>query len=46
MIRKTFIIITLILLFATAGLFVISKQVKTVTINYYGIVFYYKIKYM
>ena len=35
-IRKTFIIITLILLFATAGLFVVSKQVKTVTIDYYG----------
>ena len=35
-IRKTFIIITLILLIATAGLFVISRQVKTVTIDYYG----------
>ena len=35
-IRKTFIVITLILLFATAGLFVISANVKTVTIDYYG----------
>ncbi len=35
-IRKTFVIITLILLFATAGLFVISTQVKTVTLDYYG----------
>lgn len=35
-IRKTFIIITLILLFATAGLFVVSTQVKTVTLDYYG----------
>lgn len=35
-IRKTFIAITLILLFATAGLFIISTQVKTITIDYYG----------
>lgn len=35
-IRKIFIVITLILLFATAGLFVIATQVKTVTIDYYG----------
>ena len=35
-IRKTFIVITLILLFATAGLLVISTNVKTVTIDYYG----------
>ena len=35
-IRKTFIVITLILLFATAGFFVIATQVKTVTIDYYG----------
>lgn len=35
-IRKTFMVITLILLFATAGLFVIATQVKTVTIDYYG----------
>lgn len=35
-IRKSFIIITLILLFATAGLFVVSTQVKTVTLDYYG----------
>lgn len=35
-IRKVFVIITLILLFATSGIFVISTQVKTVTIDYYG----------
>lgn len=35
-IRKIFIVITLILLFATAGLFVVSTQVKTVTLDYYG----------
>lgn len=35
-IRKIFIAITLILLFATAGLFVVSRQVTTVTLNYYG----------
>lgn len=35
-IRKVFVVVTLILFFATAGLFVVSKQVKTVTIDYYG----------
>lgn len=35
-IRKTFIVITLILFFATAGIIVMSTQVKTVTLNYYG----------
>lgn len=35
-IRKTFVIITLILFFATAGIYVISTQVKTVTLDYYG----------
>lgn len=34
--RKVVMIITVILIFATAGLFLISTQVKTVVLNYYG----------
>lgn len=35
-IRKTFIVITLILIFATVGLLLVSFQIKTVTLNYFG----------
>src|SRR5574344_296242 len=35
-IRKIFIVITLILAVATAGLFFMSRQLKTVTLDYYG----------
>ena len=34
--RKTLTIITLILIFTTVGLFLISMNVKTVTLDYYG----------
>ncbi|MEG1008865.1 MAG: transglycosylase SLT domain-containing protein [Clostridia bacterium] len=34
--RKTLVILTVILLFITAGVMVISTQIKTVTLNYYG----------
>ena len=36
LLRKTFIIICLILLFTTAGLFLVKTQIKTVTLDYYG----------
>lgn len=36
--RKTLTIITLILVFATAGLLILASQVKTVKLNYFGVV--------
>lgn len=35
-IRKTLIVVTLILIFATLGLLLMSFQIKTVNLNYYG----------
>lgn len=34
--RKTLIVITLILIFTTAGLFLVSMNLKTITLDYYG----------
>ncbi len=34
--RKTLTVITLILIFATAGLFILSSQTKTIKLDYYG----------
>lgn len=34
--RKTLVIITMILIFTTAGLFLVSMNLKTVTLDYYG----------
>lgn len=36
LLRKTLTIITLILIFTTAGLFLISMNLKTITLDYYG----------
>ena len=35
-IRKVLTVVSLILIFATAGLLAITTQLKTVTFNYYG----------
>ncbi len=35
-VRKVFVIITIVLMFTTLGLFLISFNVKNVTLNYYG----------
>ena len=35
-VRKVLVIVTLILMISTLGLFMISTQIKTVTLNYYG----------
>ena len=36
LLRKTLVIITMILIFTTVGLFLISMNLKTVTLDYYG----------
>ncbi len=35
-VRKTLVVITLILIFATIGLLLMTSQIKTVTLNYFG----------